>query len=282
MSDVKIPNSATNLIKAIKRYCPEGQDDVRLARAMADVVVGQMLPDGVVKGGSSLMFRYGSGVTRYTKDVDTARVVDLDVYLELLRTKLAAGWNGFSGKLVDVEPPSPSNVPKPYLMMPYDIKLQYCGRAWMTVRIEVGHNEIGDADAFEEKLPEDIAAAFVAIGFPRPADIPVMKLSYQIAQKLHAVSGKDSDRAHDLIDLQLISIHSTLDYVDIKSTCRRLFVYRREQTWPPTIVKSANWENVYNEARETLRDNTSILPTVDEAVKWANELIERIDRGGRE
>ena len=67
MSDMKMPNSATNLIKAIKRYCAEGQDDVRLARAMADVVVGQMLPGGVVKGGSSLMFRYGGGVTRYTR-----------------------------------------------------------------------------------------------------------------------------------------------------------------------------------------------------------------------
>lgn len=277
MSDMKMPNSATNLIKAIKRYCAEGQDDVRLARAMADVVVGQMLPGGVVKGGSSLMFRYGGGVTRYTKDVDTARVVDLDVYLESLRTKLAAGWNGFSGKLVDVEPPSPPNVPKPYLMMPYDIKLQYLGRAWMTVRIEIGHNEIGDADAFEMKLPEDIAAAFVTLGFPRPAEIPVMKLSYQIAQKLHAVSGKESDRAHDLIDLQLMSIHSMLDYGDIKSTCKRLFVYRQEQTWPPTIVKGEKWENVYNEARETLRDNTSILPTVDEAVKWANELVIRIN-----
>ena len=53
--------------------------------------------------------------------------------------------------------------------------------------------------------------------------------------------------------------------------------YYRIQTWPPTIVKGANWENVYNEARETLRDSTSILPTVDEAVKWANELIERIE-----
>ena len=274
---MKMPNSATNLIKAIRRYCAEGQDDVRLARAMADVVVGQMLPDGVVKGGSSLMFRYGGGVTRYTKDVDTARVVDLDVYLESLRTKLAAGWNGFSGKLVDVEPPAPPNVPKPYLMMPYDIKLQYCGRAWMTVRIEIGHNEIGDADAFEMKLPEDIAAVFVALGFPRPAEIPVMKLSYQIAQKLHAVSGKDSDRAHDLIDLQLMAIHSELDYADIQSTCKRLFSYRREQTWPPIITKGEKWGQVYSEARETLRDATSILASVDEAVAWANELIRKID-----
>lgn len=276
---MKVPNSATNLGKAIKRYCAVGQDDIRLARAMADVVVGQMLPGGVVKGGSSLMFRYGGGTTRYTKDVDTARNVELDVYLDQLRAKLAAGWNGFTGKVTEVEPPAPPNVPKPYLMMPYDIKLQYLGRAWMTVRIEIGHNEIGDADAFEMELPEDIAAAFVALGFPSPAKMPVMKLSYQVAQKLHAVSGTGSDRAHDLIDLQLMATHSKLDFADIKATCERLFGYRREQAWPPTLVKGANWDSVYAKARETLRDDASILATVDEAIVWANDLIGRINEG---
>ena len=108
---MKTPNSATNLGKAIKRYCGKGRDDIRLARAMADLVVGQMLPGGVVKGGSSLLFRYGGGVTRYTKDVDTARATSLDEYLDALRTRLAEGWNGFTGKLVEVDPPSPPNVP---------------------------------------------------------------------------------------------------------------------------------------------------------------------------
>ena len=274
---MKVPNSATNLRKAIKHYCGRTQDDIRLARAMADVVVGQMLPGGVVKGGSSLMFRYGGGATRYTKDVDMARVTDLEKFLDDFRKNLSEGWNGFTGKLTDVEPPSPENVPKPYVMMPYDIKLQYLGRAWMTVRIEIGHNEIGDADASELKLPEDIAAAFVAIGFPKPKEIPVMKLSYQVAQKLHAVSGKDSDRAHDLIDLQLMERHSTLDLPDIKSKCERLFKYRCEQPWPPTLVKGETWETIYAEARSTLRDGASILPNVDEAIDWANKLIAAID-----
>lgn len=44
---------------------------------MANVIIGQILPDGVVKGGSSLMFRYGENCTRYTRDIDTARVADL-------------------------------------------------------------------------------------------------------------------------------------------------------------------------------------------------------------
>lgn len=273
----KKPNSATNLIKAIKRYCSEKRDDIRLARAMADVVVGQMLPSGVVKGGSSLMFRFGGSVTRYTKDVDTARVMDLEAYLSILRTKLAEGWNGFTGKLIEVEPPSPPNVPKPYIMVPFDIKLQYLGRPWMTVRIEIGHNEIGDADDCEMGLPEDIADAFVALGFPLPEKIPVMKLSYQVAQKLHAVSSEGSDRAHDLIDLQLISLHSQLDFADVKAKCQRLFNYRREQPWPPKLVKGLNWSDIYQEARDTLNDSTSIVETVEEAIEWTNNLIAKIN-----
>ena len=273
---MKRPNSAANLIRAIKRYCGVNQDDIRLARAMADVIVGQMLPDGVVKGGSSLMFRYGGAVTRYTKDVDTARSVALEAYLESLRLKLAEGWNGFTGKIVGVEPPSPPNVPKPYLMMPYDIKLQYLGKSWMTVRIEVGHNEIGDADAFETMLPDDIAAAFVNLGFPKPNEIPVMKLSYQVAQKLHAVSGINSDRAHDLIDLQLIDKYSILDLVDVRSKCERLFKYRCEQAWPPVIIKGDRWSSVYNEAYTTLRKPEMVLSAVDDAIEWVNEFVNRI------
>lgn len=273
---MKRPNSAANLIRAIKRYCGVNQDDIRLARAMADVIVGQMLPDGVVKGGSSLMFRYGGAVTRYTKDVDTARSVALEAYLESLRLKLAEGWNGFTGKIVGVEPPSPPNVPKPYLMMPYDIKLQYLGKSWMTVRIEVGHNEIGDADAFETMLPDDITAAFVDLGFPKPNEIPVMKLSYQVAQKLHAVSGINSDRAHDLIDLQLIDKYSILDLVDVRSKCERLFKYRCEQAWPPVIIKGDRWSSVYNEAYTTLRKPEMVLSAVDDAIEWVNEFVNRI------
>ena len=273
---MKRPNSAANLIRAIKRYCGVNQDDIRLARAMADVIVGQMLPDGVVKGGSSLMFRYGGAVTRYTKDVDTARLVELEAYLESLRLKLAEGWYGFTGKIVDVEPPSPPNVPKPYLMMPYDIKLQYLGKSWMTVRIEVGHNEIGDADAFETMLPDDIAAAFVDLGFPKPNEIPVMKLSYQVAQKLHAVSGINSDRAHDLIDLQLIDKYSMLDLVDVRSKCERLFKYRCEQAWPPVIIKGDRWSSVYNEAYTTLRKPEIVFSAVDDAIEWVNEFVNRI------
>jgi len=172
---MKRPNTCVNLIKAINQVDKSG-DPVRLARAMANVVVGQILPDGVVKGGSSLMFRYGGELTRYTRDMDTARVMELADYKRKLEDALKIGWNGFTGILSDVPPPKPKDVPESYVMVPYDIKLSYCWRSWQTVRIEIGHNEIGDADAYEECLPEELSAVFEALSFPQPAPLRVMKL----------------------------------------------------------------------------------------------------------
>lgn len=135
---MKRPLTCVNLIKAIGALSA-GQDPVRLSRAMANVIVAQMLPDGVVKGGSSLLFRYGRYGSRYTRDIDTARGMELNSYLEQLNAALTQGWSGFTGKIVSVEPPQPIGVPSAYVMMPYDIKLNYCGRPWQTIRIEIGH-----------------------------------------------------------------------------------------------------------------------------------------------
>ena len=272
---MKRPLTCVNLIKAIGTLSV-GQDPVRLSRAIANVIVAQMLPDGVVKGGSSLLFRYGRYGSRYTRDIDTARVMELESYLKQLNEALSHGWNGFTGRIVAVEPPQPVGVPSAYVMMPYDIKLNYCGRPWQTIRIEIGHNEIGDADEFETSLPSDLADVFEKLSLPQPKPLPVMKLAYQIAQKLHAVSEPGSERAHDLIDLQLICNRSLIDYVEVKDVCQRLFDYRRRQTWPAVVTALPSWDDLYVQARNNLLDNGDVLPTAAEAVTWANELICKI------
>ena len=278
---MKRPNTCVNLIKAINQIDKSG-DPVRFSRAMANVIVGQILPDGVVKGGSSLMFRYGGEFTRYTRDMDTARVMGLADYKQKLEDALKVGWNGFTGVLSDVPPPKPNDVPESYVMIPFDIKLSYCGRSWQTIRIEIGHNEIGDADEYEEYLPPDLAEAFEALSFPRPAALRVMRLPYQIAQKLHAASEPGSERAHDLIDLQLIVRHSTLDFVEVRKTCVRLFEYRRKHAWAPKIVAGDGWRKTYEDAYATIVDASSVLPSVDDAVAWTNELVSKIDEIGNE
>ncbi len=273
---MKQPNSCVNLKKAINRLALGRDDPIRLGRAMAAVVVGQMLPNGVVKGGSALMFRYGGKATRYTRDVDTARKDGEEDYLASLERNLKAGWCGFTGRIVPVEPAEPKGVPPRYVMKPFDIKLNYLGGPWQTVRIEVGHNEIGDAEAADLAEASDMADMFESIGLPRPKAIPVMRVSFQIAQKLHALTEAGSNRVHDLVDLQLIAAHEQLDFADIADVCKRLFDYRRAQKWPPVVKLGNDWESLYSAAVAPITEKEAILSTAEEARDWANELIEKI------
>ena len=260
MTKGKIPNSRTNLDKAIDRICKdEGIDPFRTKRLLASVIVGQMLPDGAAKGGNALKIRFGNAATRFSQDLDTARVSSLEDYISQLSERLEEGWNGFTGTVVKKDAPSPEGVPAAYIMQPFEVKLSYNHKGWMTLPLEVGHNEIGDADD-PEMITSPEAAGLTRLGFPEPGPVPCMRLEHQVAQKLHGASGAGSDRAHDLIDLQITVSEGEIDYPKAKSACMRLFEYRQEQQWPPTIAKGDGWDALYNEQREAL----DILPSVDE------------------
>ncbi len=268
------PNSKTNLDKAILRFAGEIRRANELRMLMANAIVAQMIGDGVIKGGSGIRFRYGDVKTRATMDLDTAWRSGLDTFLEGLRRRLTEGWNGFSGEVRVLRPASPKGVPFEYVMQPCDVKLSYRSRPWFTVRMEVGHNEIGDADESEMiSVPEALADLFSYLGIPKPAALPMMKLEYQVAQKLHGMTAPGSKRAHDLIDLQLIMANGNVDVGKLHDLCRKLFNYRRGHKWPPKVVKGDEWENIYAAQSRGI----NVLPNVDEAVAWANALIERID-----
>lgn len=101
-----------------------------------------------------------------------------------------------------------------------------------------------------------------------------MPVEHQIAQKLHActyVNPKTNrnDRAHDLVDLQILEQEETIDYAELREIGTRLFASRRAHEWPPTVVEHDDWNTIYAEAAEGL----DVLPTVTEAVAWANDLI---------
>lgn len=268
------PNSKANLDRAIQRYAGSDAVAVSLRVSMANAIVAQMIGQGVVKGGSGLKFRYGNDATRVTLDLDTAWNTDLDSFLKDLNAKLKAGWNGFDGAVVVQKQASPKGIPFDYVMQPCDVKLNYKGAPWFTVKLEIGHNEIGDADEVEiVPLPHEIVNAFEFLCLPRPGNIPVMKLEYQIAQKLHGATELNSKRAHDLIDLQLICQKESLDFKKTAGICRELFRYRRKQPWPTLVVQNEGWDIAYAEQKGDL----SVLPTVGEAVTWVNELIAKID-----
>ncbi|MBP6996613.1 MAG: hypothetical protein KBB39_10795 [Phycicoccus sp.] len=91
MSYTDVPNSVRSLEQRIRNL--EDSEELALRRrvGMALVVVGQMLPEGAIKGGSAMALRYGRG-TRFTQDLDAARVQPLARFRSDFEDSLSAGW----------------------------------------------------------------------------------------------------------------------------------------------------------------------------------------------
>ena len=272
MSDVKLPLSRRHLDIAIERLASRFGEAQRIRRAVANTIVTQLMPDCVIRGGSSLKFRYGDIATRVTKDIDAAQGADLDAFIAKLDEALHDGWNGFTGHVVRREPANPVDVPSAYVMHPFDVKLEYNHKPWVTVRLEIGANEVGDTLDADWSLAPDISEMFAALGLPQPKPVPLMKLHHQVAQKLHGLPDPSQNRPHDLIDLQLVFSQNELDLALVRKTCERLFAHRRRQAWPSKVVAGELWDAGYAAAKYDL----PVKATVAEAVDWANELIESI------
>ncbi len=269
---MSVPNSRRNLDIAIERLAQGSGDAVRIRRTLANAIVSQLIPDGAVKGGSSLKLRFGDAATRFSRDLDAARSMDIEEYANRLEDALSTGWNGFTGRLVRGHQASPKGVSKRYVMQPFEIKLSYNGKSWTTVPLEVGHNEIGDAENPDMLVPQDASKMLVTLGFPPLDPVPFMKLTHQVAQKIHALTAAGSERVHDLVDLQVIMNENPPDLESIRPVCIRLFSYREMQPWPSYIVANPGWKVGYAVAAEGL-----CVLDLDEAIAWGNALIERID-----
>jgi hypothetical protein len=268
------PGNVNHLNKLITGIATEtGQLELRLRTTVAGVIISQLLPDGAVKGGSAMKLRLGIDGTRFTQDVDFARATTMDAFLETFRENLTTGWADFTGRLVDVAPPRPKGVPSDYIMQPFEVRLTYKTKSWCSIVLEVGHDELDDTVDPPMLMPADIVDVFRGLGLPEPAPTPVLAVHHQIAQKLHAVSGPTSERAHDLIDLQLLTAAEEPDWVVTRNICERLFVFRKAHAWPPALTVKPNWDTVYAASSEGI---TGVHPDVEAAVVWGNEFIAKI------
>jgi hypothetical protein len=266
--------SLTARVENIARL--QGRPVRRIQRAVANTVIGQMLPPGVVKGGTAMKLRVGEAGSRFTPDLDVARseLLTLDDYLDDLAQCLANGWGGFTGALEQLEPAQPDGVPDDYVMQPFNIRLGYLGRHWLTVRFELGRDEIGSTKQHDLRIAEDLLELFANVGLDVPAPIAVLAIEHQIAQKLHACTSINprtggNERAHDLVDLQILEQEETIDMAAVGATAKRLFAARRTHSWPAVVTAHERWESVYAEASEGL----DVIDNVHDAVNWANAFI---------
>jgi hypothetical protein len=243
----------------------------RIQRAVANTVLGQMLPSAVIKGGTGLTFRVGEQASRFTSDFDVALGSSLDTFEEELTNRLHAGWGGFTGMAIRDRKHSPEGVPVHYVMQPFRVKLHYQRQPWLTVDLEIGHDELGCVEDPETLMPDDVLQLFAALGLLVPRPVRVLKLEHQIAQKVHAATYPGSERSHDLVDLQLLWGYGP-DLVELGSIAERLFRFRQEHSWPPDVTVNAGWATTYEEAATAL----DVEQDVELAAEWLRERIHEV------
>jgi hypothetical protein len=251
----------------------------RLQLLVADTAIGQMLPPGVLKGGAALQLRYGEGGARATGDLDATRPgeIRLDAWLDTFEERLAAGWAGFTGTLSPRDSKAPDDVPDDYTMRRFQISLRYKGSEWTPVTFELTRDEVGGAAEPDVRIGQRAMDLCAILGLPEPGPIPLLSASHQIVQKLHACTSVnatgENDRAHDLVDIQVLVREEQPDMADMRAIATRLFSSRRRQPWPPVVRANSKWASIY--AAESV--GLDVLASVDAAVTWANDLIRAID-----
>ena len=268
------PGSVNELRRRITAAAAARSSTVkRLQSLVANVTLAQMLPPAAVKGGTGLKLRLGDAMTRQTPDLDAAFRGDRAAFLADLTSNLRDGWGPFTGTVIEGRPRPPAGVPSAYVMQPYVVKLLFHSRPFATVAVELGYDELEATtnEPTERALAPEVVALFSELGIGTPLPIPVLPLHHQIAQKLHACTEPGSERAHDLVDLQLMA-PLTDDTLTVATT-RRLFTFRQQHSWPARVTPGPTWTSLYTDAAEGL----DVLSDLDAAVDWANQYIARIN-----
>ena len=136
----------------------------------------------LLKGGVAMELRLDLGA-RATKDFDAAFRAEATEILDRLDQALRAGHGDFTARRTEAEPVRETGAVR------FDIKLDYRGRSWATVKFEVAPAE-GSMGREIERVP---AKPLDHLGLTGPSDVPCVAIRWQIAQKLHASTEVPAD-----------------------------------------------------------------------------------------
>jgi len=294
----KAPNSLNVLNKWVS-YAEKqmrASESGRLSWLVASTIVTAKLQEVIdesgkgrflLKGGTLLQHRL-SGSTRATKDLDGIVRGDFDEFLTLLKEGLEVPWGVVEFDCTDSEIiNTPAKVIKPRR---FGMLLKLRGKVWRKITVEISPDE-GAAGSSGEGFP---APSLAGLGLPTPDELVGLSMSYQIAQKIHAVSDPHkppeyvNDRARDVVDLlllkSLIDATGSPSVGDIFVAVRDIFDSRGHEarelgrfvrTWPTQIVAYPHWEVDYKTAAESV----GIAIELKDAVEQLNEWLESF--GGR-
>ena len=263
----------------LRRYARErGQSEGRLKRSVDYAVVLSALDrvrDSagnslfVVKGGVAMELRLRLDA-RATRDLDAVFLGAFEEWLDVLDGALAEPVADFELSRGETETIGMTRTVR------VDVYLDYRGRRWGTVTLEVAPAEgaqVLDVDEVE-------AFDLTQFGLPTPENIAVVGLPYLIAQKLHACTesfeDRDNHRVRDLIDLQLAGrLLSDADFFRVRDACVAIFDSRETHSWPPTLHIPASWPAAY--ARLARESAIEVAADIDDAINSIQGLIKKIE-----
>jgi hypothetical protein len=230
----------------------------------------------IVKGGVAMELRIRLRA-RATKDVDLIFRGDVgdggahrvaNVLMDTLDDAFEGTYSGFTFRRKE-EPEAIHDTGSYHL----DVAMDYAGRSWQTLRIEVSTAETGASEI------EFVEAAISIDDFllESPRTVAVLSLRYQIAQKLHAVTeqpeDRENDRARDLVDLQLLEDLAD-DLGPVRAACVEVFAERAKQAWPPILAVQRGWGALYE---RVARDLDFSVTDVEEATAHVRAFIAAIE-----
>lgn len=246
------PPNHRALQDAVNRYAEyHGIAPNRVQRWVAFMVLGGTLsrlraedngPAFLVKGGVLLELRLRLRA-RATKDYDTVFRGERARLLDTLDEAFATPYEGFTFRMT--RPHEMTHMTR------LDIKVEYQGKTWASIQMEVSSWE--GTPLPPEEVP---AISLTDFGLKGPESLPCLPLTKQVAQKLHAMtevlqSGQPNERVRDLLDLwvlrDLVPPSPTL-----RAICEETFRIRQLQSWPPKIAVHAQWEAPFTEMARAL------------------------------
>lgn len=217
----------------------------------------------LLKGGVAMELRFGLAA-RATKDFDTAFRANAADMLDRIDSVLRAGYEDFEARRTEAETVAGSQA------LRFDIKLDYRGKPWATVKFEVAPAE-GNMGREIDRLS---AMPLDHLGLTGPTDVPCVAVRWQIAQKLHACTevtandGRPNDRFRDLIDLLLLwELVSEDERTSLREACEEMFTLRGRQPWPPVVTVFDYWPEPYRALAEEVHFPITDVSEAAEAVQ---------------
>ena len=228
----------------------------------------------IVKGGVAMQLRLGKHA-RLSADFDVvftgqearARLALEHVFLEEL--------DGFTGRVRQKDPWSGDRLHAHILR--FEVALLYQQQPFKTIALELVIDEVE-----HEVIPVQFETTELTPTFQESLQAPLLALSRQIAEKLHActepgLGETPNGRVSDVYDLLILfRIAEQRDELSmIADVARRIFADRDSHHWPPTFTQQQGWVSEWARLVDTLPMETLGLPK--DLAAALSELQQRID-----